>query len=126
VLQTVGIDDGTRTYRVAPDAFVTTMLSVTNTEAAPDLDRFDPDRYDGHRLRDVPALATRELVSTFGHGRHSCPARRFSISAIRIAVLRLLERYDLEPRWRAAVPLRMQLGGVARARGCTVAYRVRA
>jgi len=127
VLQPVEIDDGTRSYRVAPDAFVTTMLSVTNVDAAPGLDRFDPDRYDGHRLRDVPALATRELVSTFGHGRHSCPARRFSISAIRIAVLRLLARFDLEPRWRAAPrPLRMQLGGVARARGCVVRYRARA
>jgi cytochrome P450 len=126
VLQPVVIDDGTCTYRVEPDAFVTTMLSSTNTSAAADLDRFDPDRYDGHRLRDVPGLATRELVSTFGHGRHSCPARRFSISAIRIALLRLWQRYELEPRWRGSPrPLRMQLGGVARARGCTVAYRAR-
>lgn len=125
VLQPIELDDGARTYRIAADAFVTTMLSTTNTSAAPGLERFDPDRYDGHRLRDVPALATRELVSTFGHGRHSCPARRFSISAIRIAIVRLLERYELEPRRRAPQPLRMQLGGVARARACVVDYRTR-
>ena len=57
------------------------------------------------RLADAVDLPARELVSTFGHGRHSCPAQRFSISAIRIAIRRLLERYDLTPRFRTARPL---------------------
>jgi hypothetical protein len=35
-------DDGSRSYRVAPDAFIATMLSATNTTSAPGLDRFDP------------------------------------------------------------------------------------
>jgi hypothetical protein len=50
----------------------------------------------------VAGLEARELVSTFGHGRHSCPAQRFSISAIRIALRRLLDRYDLSPLFRRA------------------------
>ena len=65
-------------------------------------------------------------VSTFGHGRHSCPAQRFSISAIRIAVRRLLERYELAPLFREARPRRRQIGGVARAASpCLVSYRER-
>jgi hypothetical protein len=55
---------------------------------------------------------------------HSCPAQRFSISAIRVAVRRLLDRYELEPEFESAVPRRRQLGGVARAeRPCWVRYR---
>ena len=125
VLQPVEIDDGRRTYRVAPDAFIATMLSVTNTTAAPGLDRFDPGRYDGRRLREVPGLEARELVSTFGHARHSCPAQRFSISAIRISLGRLLQRYDVAPMFQRARPLRAQIGGVARAHPCRIEYRRR-
>lgn len=124
VLTPVEIDDGTQRYTVGPGAFVTTMLSVTNTTAAPGLAEFDPDHYVGRRLApDVP-VATKELVSTFGHGPHSCPAARFSISAIRIAVRRLVETYDLEPDAAEPRPRRRQLGGVARAqRPVRVRYR---
>ena len=117
VLTPIEIDDGTDTYTVGSGAFVTTMLSVTNTAAAPGLETFDPGHYVGRRLvADVP-VATKELVSTFGHGTHSCPAARFSISAIRIAVRRLVETYDLIPEFHDVSPRRRQLGGVARAEG---------
>jgi cytochrome P450 len=100
------------------------MLSVTNASAAAGLDRFDPDHYEGRRLAKRVELPARELVSTFGHGRHACPAQRFSISAIRIALRRLLERYELAPRFADARPLPRQLGAVARAsRACVVEYR---
>jgi cytochrome P450 len=114
-------------YRLAPGTFVTTMLSVTNSTAAPELDRFDPAHYDGSRRLnpDVP-VATKELVSTFGHGPHSCPAARFSISTIRIAVTSLLDAFDLSLQTRDAAPRRRQIGGVARAeRPVRVGYRVR-
>jgi cytochrome P450 len=104
------------------------MLSVTNPTAAPGLDRFDPAHYSGRRLADdvAAALPARELVSTFGHGRHSCPAQRFSITAIRIAVRALLERFELTPQFASAAPRRRQIGGVARAEAaCAVAYRLR-
>jgi cytochrome P450 len=63
-------------------------------------------------------------VSTFGHGSHACPAARFSISAIRTAVRRLVDTYDLEPRFQTPVVRRRQIGGVARAeRPLRIRYR---
>lgn len=126
VLSPLTFDDGTRAYRLDAGVMITTMLSVTNTTAAPGLDRFDPDHYDGRRLSEGVPVAAKELVSTFGHGRHSCPAQRFSISAIRIAVRRLLDAYELHPNFTRAVPRPRQLGGVARAaEPCPVVYRRR-
>lgn len=114
------------TYHLAPGVMITTMLPVTNTSAAPGLERFDPAHYEGRKLAASVPVPAREMVSTFGHGRHSCPAQRFSISAIRIAVRRLLERYEMTSRFTAVEPLARQLGGVARAaRPCRVDYRRR-
>lgn len=127
VLEPVEIDDGTRTYTLGPGTFVTTMLSVTNPTAAPGLERFDPAHYVGRRLAPDVEVATKELVSTFGHGSHSCPAARFSISAIRIAIRRLLDTYDLTPEFTRPEPRRRQLGGVARSqRPVRVRYRASA
>lgn len=123
VLRPIDLDDGACSYRIEPGAFVATMLSVTNTSSAPGLDRYDPSHYEGRRLVSVPQLEARELVSTFGHGRHACPAQRFAISSIRIAILRLLERFELTPLFDDPQPLRRQLGAVARAQGpCRVRY----
>lgn len=124
VVRPVEVRDEERAYALEPGVFVTTMLSVNNTSAAPGLERFDPAHYDGRRLAvDLPA---KELVSTFGHGTHSCPAQRFAISAIRVSVRRLLDAYVLEPRFESAVPRPRQIGAVARAaRPCPVAYRRR-
>jgi cytochrome P450 len=113
VLRPVEISDGTRTYTAAPGSFITTMLSVTNTTAAPGLEAFDPAHYAQRRLTvDLPA---KELVSTFGHKWHTCPASRFSITAIRIAVRRLLDAYDLEPLFTEVTPRKQQIGGISRA-----------
>jgi cytochrome P450 len=126
VMSPLDFDDGARTYRLAPGVMITTMLPVTNTSAAPGLERFDPGHYQGRRLSPRVGLPARELVSTFGHGRHACPAQRFSISAIRIAVRALVEAYDLTPRFTDVEPRRRQIGGVARAAApCPVAYRRR-
>jgi cytochrome P450 len=114
VLTPIEVDDGEHEYTVGAGAFVTTMLSVTNTSAAPGLAQFDPEHYVGRRLAPDVDVPTKELVSTFGHGGHSCPAARFSISAIRITIRRLLETYDLVLEAGDAAPRRRQLGGVAR------------
>jgi cytochrome P450 len=127
VLRPVEVDDGQHRYRLGPGTFLTTMLSVTNTTAAADLDRFDPGHYDGRRLAGDVGLATKELVSTFGHGPHACPAARFSISAIRTAVRRLVDTYDLTPEFTAPAVRRRQIGGVARSEHpLRVRYRARA
>lgn len=109
-----------------PGVLITTMLSVTNTTVDARLGHFDPDHYDGRRLRMAAELPAKEMVSTFGHGSHTCPAQRFSISAIRTAVVRLIGRYDLTPRFDPPGPLTRQIGGVARAdRPTPVGYQLR-
>jgi cytochrome P450 len=126
VLTPIEVDTGSGAYRLAPGVLLCTMLSSHNTSAAPGLDRFDPDHFEGRRLSPRVTLPTKELVSTFGHGVHSCPAARFSISAIRVATRGLLDRYDLTPKFTDAVPRRRQIGGVARSdRPCRVRYRPR-
>ena len=126
VLKTTELSDEKTTYRAGPGVFLATMMSVTNTTAGPGLDVFDPGNYRGPRFNRAGELSAKELVTTFGHGKHSCPAQVFSVSAIRHSVGRLLDRYSLVKRFRDPQPLRRQLGGVARAdRPCRVAYRLR-
>ena len=70
----------------------------------------------------------RELVTTFGHGEHTCPAQPFSLAAMCRAAGRLLERYDVAPApgFTAIVPLAVQIGGVARSQHpCEIRYRAR-
>ncbi len=126
VLRPIDFEDTGTTYALTPGVMITTMLPVNNTTAAPGLESFDPTHYHGRKLASHVRVPARELVSTFGHGRHSCPAQRFSISAIRISLRRLLERYAMEARFRTPTPLARQIGGVARASGrCVIAYRPR-
>lgn len=126
VLQPIDVFDGQQTYRLEPGCFLTTLLSVTNTRAAEGLDRFDPEHYQGRRLAPGVGSEARELVSTFGHGPHSCPAQRFSITAIRVALQRLFAAFELEPRFTTAEPRKGQLGAVARAAApCLVGFRRR-
>lgn len=58
------------------------------------------------------------------HGKHSCPAQPFSLSAMTAAMTHLLGRYEMTPGWTdhpRHVPA--QIGGVARAvDACPVAY----
>ena len=124
VLRPVEVFDGQQIYRAEPGSFITTMLSVTNTTAAPGLSVFEPAHYSGRKLAvDLPA---RELVSTFGHKWHTCPASRFSITAIRTAVRALLDAYDLEALFTDVQPKKQQIGGVARAsRPVKVRYTAR-
>jgi cytochrome P450 len=115
VLRPIDVDADDGTHRLEPGVLITTLLSVTNTAPDLGLDRFDPAHYDGRRLVLAGQLPAKELVSTFGHGSHTCPAQRFSISAIRAAVYGLLDAYELTPQFTSPRPLTRQIGGVARA-----------
>jgi cytochrome P450 len=126
VMRDIEIADGATTYRLASGVTLGTMLALTNTTAQAGFDAFDPDRWDGRRLRDEPSLAAREAVATFGFGPHRCPAQRFSLSAITRVARGLAERYDLEARFAAVRPIPEQIGGVARsADPCPIEYRAR-
>jgi cytochrome P450 len=126
VMTDLEFDDGTTRYRLSRGVTLATMLALTNTTAAPGLDRYDPDRWEGRRLRDENSLPARESVTVFGHGPHRCPAQRFSLSAITRTVRRVSARYELDPQFTTLRPIASQIGGVARAaQPCPIAYRAR-
>jgi cytochrome P450 len=126
VLTPVEVADEDTVYHVAPGAVVATFLPLTNTSAARGLDGYDPDRWHRRRLRDEAALPSRELVTAFGHGKHSCPAQSFSLAAMTRSVTGLAARYDLAPEFSDPQPVAGQIGGVARSETpCPMRYRRR-
>ncbi|BBY29704.1 cytochrome P450 [Mycolicibacterium sediminis] len=116
VLEPVTFDAGDVVVDVPAGWTISTLLPLLNTSVAPGLDRWDPARWHRHRLAEADALASPMLVTAFGHGRHSCPARPFSLSAMTTAMTRLLGRYDVTSGWTGhPAPVAAQIGGVARA-----------
>jgi cytochrome P450 len=109
---------------IPPGMTVATLLPLTNRSAAPGLDRWDPARWNRRRLRTPNGLPAAELVTVFGHGGHSCPARPFSLAAMTLTSRRLLSEF----RWELCSsehpePVRAQIGGVARSAGpCRARY----
>jgi cytochrome P450 len=123
-LEDFEFQDGAQVYKIPAGVFLATTMAVTNPTSLPGLDRFDPANFDGARFVRRNELAAPELVSTFGHGRHSCPAMRFSMTTIQTVVGTLFREFEFEPRYSDPQPLRRQIGGVARAdRPCRVRYR---
>jgi cytochrome P450 len=112
---------------VPPGMTVATLLPLTNCSAMPGLDHWDPARWNRRRLRTPNELAAAELVTVFGHGGHSCPARPFSLAAMTLTSRRLLNQFRWEPTWSAHPdPVPAQIGGVARAAApCRARYRRR-
>ena len=98
------VADETHEYTVTRGVTVATLLPITNCPAGTDLAGYDPARWSRRRLRADRLPAARELVTTFGHGSHTCPAQPFSL-AVMTAALALVRR-DLRrgvdrPRQRA-------------------------
>jgi cytochrome P450 len=124
VLSPACLDTGDVTYEVPPGWTIATLLPLLNTSAAPGLEHWDPDRWTRHRLTDEKALPSPMLVTAFGHGRHSCPAQPFSLSAMTSAMTHLFGRYRMTPGWTTHPrPVPAQIGGVARADGpCRLDY----
>ncbi len=127
VLSELDFDAGDATYRVAPGVTIATLLALTNTTAAPGLQDWDPGRWNRHRLAETAHLASPQLVTAFGHGKHSCPAQPFSLAVMATCAMHLFGTYEWTPQWPGpVVPLPAQIGGVARAAGSTaVSYRRR-
>jgi cytochrome P450 len=124
VLSPVCLDVGEVSYQVPPGWTIATLLPLLNTSVAPGLKNWDPDRWTRHRLTDEKALPSPMLVTAFGHGRHSCPAQPFSLSAMTAAMTHLFGRYQMTPDWTTHPrPVPAQIGGVARADGpCHLSY----
>ena len=125
VLAPVDLDTGDVTYRVPTGWTIATLLPLLNTSAAPGLQNWDPDRWQRHRLADTASLPSPMLVTSFGHGKHSCPAQPFSLAAMSTAMTRLLNTYEVTPGWTTYPrPVPAQIGGVARSDDpCPVEYR---
>jgi cytochrome P450 len=124
VLSPVVLDTGEVSYHVPAGWTIATLLPLLNTSVAPGLERWDPDRWTRHRLTDEKSLPSPMLVTAFGHGRHSCPAQPFSLSAMTAAMNRLFGCYQMTPSWTSHPrPVPAQIGGVARADGpCMLSY----
>jgi cytochrome P450 len=124
VLEAVELFDGSDTFHIAKGATIATLLPLTNTTAAPGYDVWDPSRWNRRRLADPSALAAVELVTVFGHGKHTCPAQPFSLSAMTASMAALVSQFDWASRWDSRpMPVPAQIGGVARAgEPCGVAY----
>ena len=115
VVKPVSLDTGTANHAVDPGVTIATLLPLTNTSAGPHLETWDPSRWNRRRLADVSALAAVELVTVFGHGRHTCPAQPYSLATMTASVMRLLGAFSFEPGWAGRPqPVRAQIGGVAR------------
>lgn len=126
VLEPVELDDGTTTYTVGPGATIATLLPLTNT-ATPGYEQWQPERWNRSRLADPSDLASAQLVTAFGHGKHSCPAQPFSLAAMSMALTHLLGTLEITAGWSSyPLPVPAQIGGVARADSPTPAhYRAR-
>jgi cytochrome P450 len=125
VLKPMALDVGHCVHQVPPGVTVATLLPMTNSSSSPGLEVWDPNHWKGRRLADASKLATVELVTAFGHGRHTCPAQPFALSAMTTAVATLLTEFEMATRWSGPpAPVPAQIGGVARAAGpCPLRYR---
>ena len=80
VLTEVEFDDGENVYTVGAGCTIATLLPLTNTEVA-GYEQWRPSRWNRHRLADPSELASPQLVTAFGHGKHACPAQPCSWAA---------------------------------------------
>jgi cytochrome P450 len=126
VLRPCRVRSGGVEYALQAGVYVATLLSVTNTPT-PALEQFDPAHFERGRLAAAVGLPAREMVSTFGHGRHACVGEHFALAAIKIAVARHRADFDFTTDAGDAAPPPAQMGAVARAAApCAIGYRRRA
>ena len=86
------VADETHEYAVERGVTLATLLPLTNCPAGSDLATYDPDRWSRRRLKADRLPAARELVTTFGHGSHTCPAQPFSLAVMTAALTSFVTR----------------------------------
>ncbi len=114
VMKEIQFDCGNTVYTIQPGVYITTMLSVINTQT-PELARFDPDHYLGRKIAPSLIVQGKETISTFGHGRHACPAQKFSHNMCKVLLSLLLQNFEFSTPVAPVMPSPSQMGGVARA-----------
>jgi cytochrome P450 len=120
------VADEDHEYAVERGVTLATLLPLTNCPAGSDLATYDPERWSRRRLKADRVPAARELVTTFGHGSHTCPAQPFSLAVMTAALSSFLARFDATLTGPVSVPRRAQIGGIARPETpCEVTYRTR-
>ena len=127
VLEPITLDDGANTYKVAPGVTVATLLPLTNTTSGSGYETWDPSRWRRRRLVDAAALPAVELVTVFGHGKHTCPAQAFSLAAMTAVMTTLISTFEWRHQWTSHPrPVAPQIGGVSRAsQPCIAVYQFR-
>ncbi|HSB97237.1 MAG TPA: cytochrome P450 [Spongiibacteraceae bacterium] len=113
VVTPVEFNDGQQKYTVQPGVYIATMLSVTNIQSD-ELARFDPAHFQKNQIVNALAAAGKETISTFGHGKHACPAQKFSHHMCKIVVSKILANFDLVAEFNDPQPSARQMGGVSR------------
>lgn len=114
VMKEVEFDCGDIVYTIHPGVYITTMLSVTNVQT-PELAQFDPDHYQGRKINSDLVAHGKETISTFGHGKHACPAQKFSHNMCKVLLSQLFEKFEFSSIDEIVEPSDAQMGGVSRA-----------
>src|SRR5690349_1378226 len=113
VVRPCTVADEDHEYAVERGVTIATLLPLTNCPAG-DLAGYDPDRWSRRRLKADRVPAARELVTTFGHGSHTCPAQPFSLAVMTAALASLVATFDASLTGPVSPPRRAQIGGIAR------------
>ena len=118
------VADEEHEYSVDRGVTIATLLPLTNCPAGTDLAGYDPDRWSRRRLKADRVPAARELVTTFGHGAHTCPAQPFSLAVMVAALTSFVATFDAALTGPVSEPRRAQIGGIARPeQPCEITYR---
>jgi cytochrome P450 len=108
-------------YRVPPGYYIATLLSCLNVQEAILLharDFLPEEHYEKTgkvRPDALQANALQYSVSTFGHGPHQCPGKKFAVFSAKSVVASLLDKYDIELATKEEITVApKQMGAVGR------------
>jgi len=125
----MSIEHDNKQYNIPTGYYLATLLNVMNCEspAVPANEyppnEFHPERYLKGKVIGCP-VSHEYVVSTFGHSKHACPGRLFSINTFKIVMNILFKRLEFTPQFNEVKIPHTQMGAVARLdRPCWVEYK---